>query len=445
MKLLTTIFLFFCATQIGLSGLHITFYHRDLMLVEDYRMIEVEEGSHSVRIEELFSGLFVSSLEVLPLTTKPIVSTKSLTLFPDNLNAEAILLESIGHWVSFLSGRERIEGKLLRISDSHLFVQPDTTFERVDLYERNSLGWLTFDRLSESSKGMSAVIWEYESSVTRKIQIKIRYLVKGGNWRAVHKLIRHNDVHGLLNTYFSIENTSFRSFMVDSITLVAGEPLLSTDAIENTSIFYPSIGGTHLSNTVDGYPIFTIQKPLTIHSRQDVLIPFMESIPVSISEKYVVESTQSIKPVVFREWSISPDLAIDQTLPWGEITFYRTTFGKEVFIGEGYCPQLNRGSSFDAKVGLISTTVVNRKQIQSKPTELGGKKETYTVEIYHSERKKVHYSIRERFYGNWEVTNVYGIHSAIHKKEINSTSIAFEFYLTEPRKEVIEYEITYYP
>lgn len=444
-KIVWAFFLLF-SFHLGFCGIHLTIYQRDLVYVDDIRDVNVEKGSHFLRLEGLFSGLFVSSLQIEPVKPTQDVVTQSIQFYPDNFTLEALFLESIGSWISFFSGRDRIEGKLLRVSEDHLFIQSDTTIDRVDMYEKNGLGWVTVDGNDVSKKSVTSAIWSYESKITGKITIRIRYLVKGLNWRASHKILRTSENSGLLNTTFSIENTSYTNFQTDSIRLVAGNPNLSTDDLNFTEVHYADIGGlqtTDFSNF--GFEIYSIRKPITFQSRQDIHLPYLMNIPVQIQEEYEIVSNQPTNTFIQSVWTIQPSLSSGQSISWGEIALYADYHQKEVFLGEGYAPFVNPGGSFTVKANQVVTASVKKNKIGVGKKPNGSKFEHYQYTIFHSEKRPMKYRIREKFYGNWEIQLFNSQTSTIQTVQPDATTLELLFTVRPNSKFVVEYEILYHP
>ncbi|MCX7836263.1 MAG: hypothetical protein N2450_09400 [bacterium] len=432
--------------QLCYSGIHLTIYQRDLVLVEDTRTVEIEKGNRSYRFEGLFSGLFVSTLQIEGVPPIRGLTTKSIQFFPDNMSLEAMFLESIGSWVSFFSGRDRIEGKLLSVTDDHLIIQSDTTVDHVDFYEKNSLGWVTFDGNQVSKKSITSAVWNYTSEVSGKFPIRIRYVVNGLNWRSNHRIVRNSDNNGLLSSNFSIENTSYTNFIADSVRLVAGYPYLSTDQSQYFDFkFAKNLGFETSQFTQSGFQVYSLQEPVTFLSRQALLVPYLDKIPTQIQEEYIISSPSPNQTIIQSYWHITPSLPVQRTLAWGEISLYSEYQGKEIFCGEGYAPFVFPNGSFSILVNQVVTATVQKSKVETKKTSNGSILERYHYEIQHSEKKTIRYRILEKFYGNWEVQNSPKSNFLEDIVRKDATTLEIVFTMPPNSKRTIDYEIVYQP
>ncbi|MDK9699388.1 MAG: hypothetical protein OEM52_04455 [bacterium] len=429
-----------------IRDVRLTVYTRDLLQYTETLIVDFRDGEQIVSFEPVLPGAFVSSLRIEPLRSLKELLPLSTRFVPSEFEIADLWKQYRGQWISFQQGNERVEGKILHISDNHLFLQPDTTLPRVELLDKNSFNWLSFDTLPVGAQGVSKLLWKVRSDGSRREPIRFSYLAPGANWRAAYHLWKIDANHAELQSDFSLENTSGTSLPDVQLTLVAGDVGLSTDQETNQKVGAAVTGKNASSNAWQGYQKFEIPQKVDIDAGSTLQLPYFPRTRIEGREQYVVEEATTQSAPVFTEFvfSLAKHSALgSKAMPWGEITVYGDTVNGGTFAGEDYLPAMPAGSEFAVRTGTAFSLRAHKERTHYRRLSRNESEESVRILVSNATTKTVPVILREMLFGSWQIVTATNSTGAIALQRSDATMAEWKIQVPAGGEEYLVYTVRY--
>ncbi len=424
-----------------LSSVRLTIFTRDLMQIKETHSVTLNSGIQTLIFPQPIPHLSVSSLRI-----DPVVSDASVRAISSLYQQEALDMASIwglynGRWVSFQQGSEVFRGKLIRVTDTHIYLQPDSTMTRVEIIDKNVLNSIAFDSLPAPAAGSSRFEWKAFSRFDQTIPVRISYMTSGANWRAAYHLWLTDPNAGLLQGEYSIENTTSRNFMQAEVELIAGDPQLTLDDGPIEKMVTAKSGTNAASTAWQGYQRYLLPSPVDLPAHSAVQMELLPVIPVAGETRYILENATVQSATIHREFTFHLPDSHQQALPWGEVTIYGDTVNGGTFIGEDYLGPASSGSLLSVSTGGVFDLSAKKERISYQRKNRNDAEETYRISISSAMSENITLVVREAIYGNWRLLHSNSKAGTIDPTTTNAAAIEWQLKIPAQSEEILEYSL----
>jgi len=417
----------------------LSIYTRDLMQYRENLPIVFNSGTQTFEFLQPIPRLFLSSLRVDPIVKDSSIKTITTEFLPEGIDFATLWSLHAGKMVSFQQGTEFYHGKILRATDTHIYLQPDTTQSRVEVIDKNMLSTITFDSLPLAS-GPSRIAWNVFSKFEQTAPVRISYLAPGANWRAAYHLWLMGDNTAKLQGSYSIENTTTRDFHNVNVELIAGDPLLGSDDAPAERTSHPG-GFLNSPDEWNGYQKYVLPKSIDLPARHACQIEFLPTTHVSGRTRYVIENaTLESAPVICElEFSLGKNHA--RALPWGEVTIYGDTINGGTFVGEDYVGPASAGSNIKVRTGVTFDITAHKERLKFERKAQNESEETTRVTISNATDRPIPITLHEPQYGSWKLLSSSTTSGRIDPSKTDATSIEWVLTIPSQSEDYVEYTL----
>ncbi len=257
-----------------------------------------------------------------------------------------------------------------------------------------------FDSLEENYSE-PALLFKIQSRESRPADADLSYIAGGINWTANYNIFIYEETDFAdIRGKFLINSNTGRTFKDARVRLLAGDVARADNslrpAVLRAEAFEDVASPSVVSRELDEYHLYSIERPVTIEGRDNILVEFLSSGRIKIDREYVFDGAVREKVQVFLEFANSEDNDLGVPMPGGKIKIYRAEDNFKVLTGEdsiNHTPadekiRLYTGTAFDLAGERIQT---DYRQIGSRERE-----ESYEITLRNRKEETVGINVIER-------------------------------------------------
>ncbi len=414
----------------------ITVYNNDLAFIHERRKTTVEKGEQKIIYEGVPSKVITQS--VIPSFGGGTVKLYSQNYIYNLISLDSLLEKSIGQTVSFYSNDKiprRDHGLLLSAKPS-VIVKSNSDGK---IHTLNNPTQVVFDEIPSSMITKPSLVWHLKSLQKTELQINLKYLSRGIEWKSDYVLNLHKKRFDLTG-WITISNNSGASYHNATINCVAGELHRITPPIRYTRKVQAEAMAVNAlpvkEESFAGYHLYKIPFKESIRDKEQKQILFIEKKGIiykqygkainSYFENYGMQKLQFDHIVTFVN---TKQNGLGIPLPAGTVRLYQNdSNGKTHYIGKDRLGNKPVREKIRLTVGRLFD-VVGKKKITKYESDRHHRAVETTYEIRNQSKKAQIVKIEERIptYGH-KVT----LHSSCHDncKEEKKSAFVREFTIT---------------
>lgn len=366
-------------------------------------MLDVPKGKAQVIIHQLSPEIFGYTASLTPLIPTKLV-TRSLAYQHDLVSQDKLLMRFTGSWISFTSDEATYQGKLLRVDETHIFLQPDTLNPSLLVVERRGLREMFYPQLPSGLVTEPTLVWDVASSETyRQLPVELSYLTTGLSWRCDYEAVMEENSL-ILGAYFTIYNDLPIAFPDAVTTLVVGRPHQREEASDipqwEASWMPSETKPASIMKPIDEYATYRLPDPIDVEPLQTLRIPYREYKPKSFRREFRVPhryGSEEVETFIVCLWDTS---FFPRSIPQGSVNFFRREKeGNRLFLGQDVVPLTPAGQELELKLTATPQLKATRTRIPTQPSLPPQRREFYEVKIFSSRQDTVTVWVEQRIFG----------------------------------------------
>lgn len=427
--------------------IYLDIYNRDQALVREVRMTDLDRGTNSIDFTGVSDGIYGHTIHVMPLKHAARFETRKTSFHYDLLSLEKMMHSFIGRWFTFETEEDIYEGRLLRIDDWHVFLQPDTTNPTLQIVERSSLTDMYYPEVPQGLFIQPTIRWEvYAEREARDIPVEITYLTSDITWMCDYRLEILDESRMMMSGEFTIYNQLMQDFPQATISLIAGDTHRSSDPEGGNSASLPGKDpNPSIGEKLFEHYRFTIEKPIDLLGDQTIQIPFFEPKEITYSKKYVL-------PHLLEEEQVRIELHITNNagsglghpLPEGDAGIYKRASNDALtFVGEDFTGCTAVGNLVKLDAGSAFDITAHRVRIAQARPQRDQQEETWRVELTNSRSEQVLVHVQQRVFGYWRVKRAELDGEAIEHEIESADRLEFPVKLPPNQQSVLIFTLVY--
>ena len=429
----------------------IEIYNRDQALIREIRQIELDKGLNIIDFHSVADGIYGHTAHVQATEHQDRITPLSLSYHYDLIDNDKLISRFVGKWFTFSAGDMEYEGKLLKVDDYNLFMQPDTTDPTIEVVELNSLSEMIYSKIPEGLFTEPTLRWEVNSNKKlKKLDVEITYLTSDITWYCDYRAVLKGDSILELFASYTIDNQLELSFTEANIAFVAGSTHRSSDPENSDPETIRQSGRKMDQAEVTGqkhfeYYRFPLDRSITLNHNQTMQIPFFSNDKVDYQKRYVFPHLlQNQRVKVILEISNNAETGLGQPLPEGDWGIYRRIENGAIsFLGEDYVMATPVGHSVELDIGASFDVKARRTRIAQSRPERDKHEEKWRVEVTNGRDEQTEVMVEQRVYGYYQVidSKVDGKETTYHKERADM--LIFPVKVSAKSVSILEYSILY--
>ena len=394
MSLLKIVLILMIASSIAQAvpqDVYLEIYNRDQALVREIHTVDLDKGLNSIDFRGIAEGIYGHTAQITPLKHPENVNTRSVSYNYDLVTHDKLLQKYLGQWFSFNADDMIYEGRLLRMDDEHIFLQPDTTELTIEVIQRGKLTEMYYPSLPEGLYTEPTIVWTVNSDKKHKNEpVELSYLTSDVSWMCDYRAEIIDDGKLKLSGYFTIDNQLPISFQNANIALVAGSTHRSTDpagsdasAVEQRSGQSDDKRSGADAQKFFEYYRFTLENKFDLQSNRTIQTPYFEAMSITAEKRFTLPHLYEGENVrVQYILANSKANGLGLPLPEGDIGIYRRADdGALSFVGEDFLGMTPVGGEAKIDVGSAFDLTAKRQRLAQVRPAMNKHEETWQVEI----------------------------------------------------------------
>lgn len=392
------------------SSVSLEIYNRDQALVREVRQVDLSKGDNTVDFQGIAEGIYGHTAHVTPLESLDKITENSLQYNYDLVSHEKLITNFVGRWFTFGSDEFEYEGRLLRIDEDHIFIQPDTSSDEIEVIKRGELVKTFFPGIPEGLFIEPTLRWNVHSKKElQALPVEITYLTSDISWMCDYRAVIAGDNTLELSAAFTLANELPLAFPAAAIALVAGRTHRSEDP-ENTDNWELAVGKTTAGRGQEKerffeYYRFVLPDLLDLGRNQTIKVPFFEPAKVKVRKKFVYPHTLEGSQVQVRlQFENTGGVGPERALPEGDVGIYQVSAdGGLSFLGEDFIEATPAGGEVDLMVGAAFDLTARRMRMGQSRPQRNQHEETWKVEINSARNDTTVVEVEQRVFGYYNV------------------------------------------
>lgn len=392
------------------QDLAVTIYNQNFALVKDVRVMDLEKGTYTARLDDVAAGIDATSVHIKALDHPGGVAVLEQNFQYDLAGADRLLDRYLNREVSVaLNDGGAAQGTLLSYDGGNLVLSRNAGAVILSRKEVRDI------QLGEVPGGLvvkPTLEWMLDSDRAGKERMEVSYLTDGVNWHAEYVAVVNPKDTGLdLSGWVSIDNQSGATYKNAKLKLVAGD----VNRVQEPTQFRPFDSTVALeakrapqfeSGDLFEYHVYTLQRPATLADRETKQLTLFPGAEAKVQKVLTYDRARYGDDVrVTLEFDNSRANNLGMPLPAGKVrVFKQDTDGAMEFVGEDrvdHTPKdeevrLYIGNSFDVKAERNRDTV---RKISDRVHE-----ETYTIKVRNHKQETARVVVVEHLRGlSWSI------------------------------------------
>lgn len=407
-KLLTIILIaIFLIPAFGAREISLTIYNQNLALVHDVRRIDFKKGVFSYSYSDIPSQIDPTSVHFHAGKVEILEQNYEFDL----ASVRKIMDKFVGETIRvFVEDGSMFEGELQTSPDDIILVDKSGA---VNVVRRDKIVHSEFPQMPENFVQRPTLIWTLKSEASGKRKAEVSYLTGGMNWHAEYVgVVKGKDKLSLAG-WVSVENRSGAAFENAKLKLMAGDVHLVSVPTDGRRRF---VQGTMAlkaeaqqfeEKEFFEYHLYTLQRPATVKNNQIKQISFFPETEVKCKRIYLYDQRKSNKNIIVSlEFKNYKSEGLGMALPAGKVRIYQEDEDKSLeFVGEDNIKHTPRDEKVSIQVGKAFDLVGERTVVDSRKIGRRDREDDVEIKLRNHKKEAVTITVRERFYGDWRITN----------------------------------------
>ncbi|MFH1277724.1 MAG: DUF4139 domain-containing protein [Candidatus Eisenbacteria bacterium] len=403
----------------------VTVYNRDLGLVRERRVIEVEKGETAYSFQGVAARIDPTSVHFRTVDGKGGgLAVVEQNYEYDLVSSDKIFEKYLDHPVEvfFQEGGDVLSGVLLSFQGGNVVLR-DREGDRLSVV-LDGVRNVELLGSAEDFVTRPTLVWKLDSGRAGEREVEVEYLTGGLSWHAEYVALADEPNENVLFAgWVSVENRSGAAYPEAKLKLVAGdvgrapEPrdmMMRAEAMSAKGA--PDVEERALFE----YHLYEIRRPTTLRENQVKQISFVPGTTVPVVKEYVFDTRRGgSKVAVYFELKNEKESGLGIALPAGKVRMFQDDGrGGSEFIGEDRIDHTPKDEEVRLRVGYAFDIVGERKVTDER--RISDRIRTRTVEIELRNRKEeaVEVVVREGIEADWEMEE----ESLAHRKEDAQTA-----------------------
>ena len=412
----------------GLQGqrtVGIAAYSGGFALIQDRRMIELDQGAYTIAASDLPAAVQRDSVVVTAGDAR-VVSLR----FPlEPLSTTTLLRRFVGQTIKWVTVNPATGEAAVRDADL-LSLSGGVTVRLDGLIQTNPPGYPAFDADNPSARVDEALAVSLVTPAPGTYALDLRYLTGGIGWRADYAGTLSEDGGRLtLSGFASVSNQTGVDYRGATVSLVAGDinrrsaappqPRLQARAMsaEAADAALPE------QAAVGDYHRYDLPGRVDVPHGQERKIPLFETRAVTVERLYRLggdarfaggrgpDGIARLRPDVMLTVTNSEENGLGLPLPAGLVRVYDDGGATPVLLGEGRITHLAAGQSTELALGKTFDLTAERRQTAFRRLGQRGEFEAaYQIILRNARPDAASVEVVENLFGEWRILEESQLH-----------------------------------
>jgi hypothetical protein len=413
----------------------LTVYNGGRALVKDTRRFDLDQGSNTVRFDDVTSGIVPGSVQVAGTDTR--VSVHEQNYEYDLVSTPKLLQRYLGQRIQVTTAEGNVHDGTLLSGSGDVILEP--VGGGVVVLRLDQIRDLEFPGLPEGLASRPSLLWDLAADQGGQQDLTVTYLTGGFGWSADYVVTLSDADDAVdLSGWVSVTNHSEATFEDSRLKLVAGDvnllPLAdATSGDEPDQSRYSRREAEAQSKAMPversffDYHLYEMPRPVTLRSRETKQVEFIDAgaIPAEVTyeltyDGYWYGETVTRNPSVSVELVNGEEQGLGAPLPAGIVRVYkRDVDGASELAGESRIDHTPRDEKVHLTVGQAFDIVGEWRQVKRRDISMWVQDVSYEVVVRNHKTEDVSITLTQHPYawGQWSVRNA----TAEHRKTDNNT------------------------
>lgn len=431
------------------AGISLTVYQRDLVLVRDVRVVDLQKGENNIVFDNVSSGIYEPTIRIVVPQDLSDVKTIEQNYNYDLVNEDRIWHKFIGKPFQFTKNDSLYKGILRNFDDEYIYLEPEGKPGAISLVSRSGVENNLFESLPEGLVLKPEIAWRVRSGKSHKgLEVEISYLTKGITWQADYTALLSSDDRIRLVGNLTLVNSLDLSFPDAEIVLMAGNPHRSFDSrqlSEEDALASPQAAADRQGTRFFEYRRFYVPEKTTIFAQQSKGIPLIGPIEFQATKNFFFDGSAGAEEVEVRLiFENNKESGLGVALPEGDLLVYqKDDQGRMQFLGEDHLQASSPGDKVELVVGKAFDLRVERKRVEHERIARNRTRDIVEITFASSREQTATITVRERLYGFWEITEATWDGSAVNHRVEDANRVEFDVELPPGMSRTLRYTVEY--
>ena len=367
------------------------------------------------------------------------------------MDHDKLISRYVERWFTFSAGDIEYEGRLLKMDDDNLFMQPDTNDPMIEVVEMSSLSEMFYPKIPEGLFIEPTLRWDVQSQKRlKKLEVELTYLTSDITWFCDYRALVLTDSTLELSASFTIDNQLELSFPEANLAFVAGSTHRSNDPESGEPETMRRVSGKYGQADTEGqrhfeYYRFPLDRTVNVNRNQTIQIPFFESSHVIYQKVYIFPHLLENHQVkVILEIRNSAESGLGKPLPEGDWGIYRRVENQNIsFLGEDFVMATPKGHKVELDIGASFDVKARRMRVTQSRPQRDKHEETWRVEVSNSRSESTVVNVEQRVYGYFQITSSTVDGEDVTYSKARAEMIVFPVKVAANSLAILEYSILY--
>jgi hypothetical protein len=437
-----------CAANAAEPGVAITIYNRDLALVKDTRVMEIESGVRELRFDDVAARIDPTSVHFKVLEGHPANVWEQNYRF-DLASSSKILEKYLETEIDVIGeDADLFTGRLVSFDGSSIVLDQGLGAGPVLTLNREKVSYIRFPSLPSGLISKPTLVWKLGAEESGDRLVEVTYMTSSINWHAEYVgVIDAADESIDLAAWVSIDNRSGASYEDAQLDLVAGdvhraEERRMPEPMMEMEVAYTAVGRgapKFEQEELFEYHLYKLDTPATVADREIKQLTFFPSTHAAVEKVLEFDHRRSSDVRVLLEFENSEEAGLGMPLPAGKVRMYKEdSVGALQFIGEDRIDHTPKNEEVSLYMGNAFDVAAERKTMDSRRITDRIREEDYEVSLRNHKDEDVVIRLVDHFYADWTVTST--THE-FEKKDANR--VEFSIPVERDGETVVGYTVRY--
>ncbi len=391
----------------------VTVYNKNLALVKEDRVIQLEKGYNEVKYIDIPSQINAKSVlftDVYDPDTQVVEQSYEYDLVSTQKMLEKYIDKEITIDAKEGEASKSYTGKLLSHRDGVLLETSEGVIQLKNIEK------ISFKKLEEGLLTKPTLVWTVWTDRAGEHQTKTSYLTGGMTWQADYVAEVNADDNKInLEGWTTVSNRSGTSFPQAQLKLVAGDvntvspppQMMRGDfALESAVMDLKEEGAGFSEESLFEYHMYTLGRKTDLKSNSSKQISLLKANKIPVEKEFIFDDRKGRKVRTVLNFKNAEDQGLGIPLPKGTLRVYKADAGGQLqFIGEDSIDHTPKNEDLSVFLGNAFDLVAEKKTTNTKRDgkvlDYGKRCEEQTKEVLLKNRKTEDVSITvvEHTYG----------------------------------------------
>ena len=389
----------------------LTVYNQNFALVKDVRVLDLESGSQTVRIDDVAAFIDPTSVHFAALDHPGGVAVLEQNYQYDLADADRLLNRYLNHAVTAVLKDGGIrEGTLLSYDGGNLVLGDG---KGASILNRGEVRDILLGEVPGGLVVKPTLVWMLRSDRGGAERAEVSYLTNNISWHAEYVSVVNAKDDGLtLNGWVSLDNKSGATYENAKLKLVAGDVHRVTAPLgalsfrgEEKVMRMDAAAPQFEERQFFEYHIYTLERPATVADRETKQLALFPSAAAAAKKVLTYDGTQDPTKVAVRmEFENAKKNGLGMALPAGKVRVYKEDADKALeFVGEDQIDHTPRDEKVRLYLGNAFDVVGERKRTDYREVSTRTHQESFEIEIRNHKDETIEITVVEHLFGDWTI------------------------------------------